>query len=272
MAPTPFTRLQTDEEREPTVDDLREIIGGEPCSDRPLSANDNLGLGRGAFIKPWIHANLGEAGAHEWKGSLIADWNTWIVPASLLMTCAFSFEHVVEEESLEARWLAHTEFAWMEEWLRVVIAHAYTLSMACSGLIALKSINDYAQKVLLAVHTPAKLLPQMLAIERHFEVIERRDGGPPWTRRVLHYVGVKSGAGAYRQSIGLLGVGLTCSALLRSGPSYALLIAIPFYIIISEMYYEGYTAFTGPLDRAGKSLEAAAKPRTAEEPGQRSKE
>ena len=68
----------------------------------------------------------------------------------------------------------------------------------------------------------------------------------PHYRRLLQASGVGDGASAYRQAIDLLGLGLACSTFLSSGISFALLVALPFYLFSRDMRFENKISFTCP--------------------------
>ena len=247
----------TEDFREPTTEELRRLLAAA-ASPRKLQQQDTAGLGKGAFIEPWV--TYGEE-AEAWKRSLVEDWKLWIVPSSLLMTVAFGLISDIDDDMLAPR-----HGYPYEETFRWAIAHVYFFSMAASGLIALKAINEYMQKILLVEHTPSAILPQVLALERHFEHKEESKT-LPLARRIVQWLRVKDKASAYRQSIGCLGTGICCGVFLRSGPSYAFMIALPFVVLTQDMRHEGYLAFTGPWARLNAVLEEIR--RTANEPTNR---
>ncbi len=242
----------------PTKDELHGLLQDIQQADSParrLTQNDSKGLGRGSFYKPWVAAN---ADANEWKASLIEDWKAWIVPASLLMTVSFSMVFHLEDEMIHPSDLDNSA----KDWMQYIIAHVYIVCMSSSAMLALKSINDNSQKILFAVHTPASLLPQAKAYERSY-----KDHQPiPWSRWLLHKLtGGVEGAKAYKLSIDLLWIGLSCGAFLRYGVSFALVIAVPLWVISIDMRYEGNHSFMHPWNSFVEELVSAE--RGAAKPG-----
>jgi len=244
----------------PTGSSSLEQLLDLPNESRHLYTSDEEGLGRGAFVKPYILAGCGSEASARWKESLILDWQQWLVPSSLLMTVSFAMvvgfeidEHLINETHQGG--LLNEE---VERTLRYLIAHVYLFCMVSSAMLALKAINDYANKVLFAVHFPSKVLAQAKAFERNFKAEKEKE--EPRIRRVLRYCGVTDqGSRSYGQSIKLLGIGLTCGMFLRSGPTYALTLAVPFFLFQEDMRYESHVSFGGPYGGFLEKLEQAHK-------------
>jgi hypothetical protein len=216
---------------------------------RPLTEADLDGQSPGAFLKPWLQARVGVQGAEAWKQSQIEDWKTWIVPASLLMTVSFSLIAEFDDILIEPQ---HGYLG--EAFVRWVVAHVYLFCMASSAMLALKSINDYAMKILFSVHLPATLLPQARAYERAFKARQP----VPWCSRLLTAIGVEPNARSYKLSIDLLAVGLTCAIFLRFGASFALVTAAPLFVVSRDMRHHGHAGFIDPWTAFVEKVDTAA--------------
>jgi len=146
----------------PTGSSSLEQLLDLPNESRHLYTSDEEGLGRGAFVKPYILAGCGSEASARWKESLILDWQQWLVPSSLLMTVSFAMvvgfeidEHLINETHQGG--LLNEE---VERTLRYLIAHVYLFCMVSSAMLALKAINDYANKVLLRCTFHPRSLPK----------------------------------------------------------------------------------------------------------------
>lgn len=137
-----------------------QIITTQPISTRGLNDKDvELGAEK---IEPWIVANLGDDGATQYKNARLAHAQTWVIPASLLMTVSFGFMFMVTREEIAAT----PDGIPYEGIVRSVVGHLYVLCMALSAVQALRCVNHYSQYQLGLNNTPAKLVP-------FYEIIKR---------------------------------------------------------------------------------------------------
>lgn len=249
MFTSKYHRLTEDELREQNGAEIIEAalraLEEDATATLRMTSDNTKHLGKGSFHKGWTLGDMGEKASEQWKEGLMRDWSTWLVPASLLMTVAFTHVFLLSPDVIYTTPLG---FGTPELYFRTVVAHLFFFSLISSGLLSLKSINDNSQKILFCTHTPSSLLPAARAFEKHYkDLLEKKHNDKmPLSRRILDALEIKEGAAAYKQSIDLLGVGFTCGLYLLVGASYLLTAALPFAVITSSMRHQGSISFLGP--------------------------
>ncbi len=188
----------------------------------PVSLAQEM-MGTGVICALWAEAGA----AAEWKQARMSHQMAWQLPATLVMSVAFSSLFVLpkpDEMNAVVHWSSnssstpHGEVAvQICNWL---VAHVYVASMMLSGLLSIKSINDFLQDYLAFSNTPAHLLPQYISFRKEWQK-ER----PCKLSHAKRWMRVPSYCGALWASIRYLLIGFLCGVYLLYGSSYAV---VPF--------------------------------------------
>ena len=202
---------------------------------------------------PWSCSDLGDEGAREWKEARIRDMSAWVLPATLLMTVSFALVHALDADSISATPHGYP----YEVPFRRCVSYVYIFATATSGMLALKSINDHTQSILLFINTPAPLCPQLHHFARHeFDLRqepEKEWWRPPdwkiWLSSFMHsrlFPKLVHGSETFYVAVDFLCVGLLCGTFLKYGIMYSIFIAVPMFIIDIDLRVQSSQRFTGP--------------------------
>jgi hypothetical protein len=177
---------------------------------------------KGKFAKVWLAAN---SSVRDYKEAREKDFHVWILASALVMTVAFS----------SAIALAARRDSSEGQWWKALLLWLAILSLAASGFLALKCINDFFLYYLLSVNTPPRFYDH---VNRHILYDERSCGVPqtskyvsfeckehaerPWSTAVLDTLGVKSHHVVFYQSIWMLGASLVLVCTYRCNRLYPL--------------------------------------------------
>ena len=197
------------------------------------------------MIEPWVHGNVGEEGAQEYKQAALGSISFWMMPATLLMTVSFSLIFGISIEEIQS-----TPHGFPHEALvRAAAGHAYQVLMATSALLALRCINTYSLYNITVCNTPANFVPHIRSAQLEVrnaalatwempdwdDAALQRLRAVSWPLRLLEWLGVPDRFLAFYAAVDCLDAALCLGAYLKYGISNAVVLAPLFYVVGQEL-------------------------------------
>jgi len=122
-----------------------------------------------------------EETAEAWKQARLSHYMAWQIPATLVMSVAFSLLLCLPPPAdINAAVVAASECVQIfnatrecesPSWVQIfnaIVGHLYVVCMSVSGLMAIKSINDFMNDYLALVNMPASHVPSFIEFRTRF--------------------------------------------------------------------------------------------------------
>eukprot|EP00854_Cymbomonas_tetramitiformis_P025234 gene25234-30801_t len=203
-----------------------------PAADR-YKTNDETSLATEAMKAADIDALWCMMGAEKYKVARMNYQLAWQIPATLVMSIAFSCILVLPkpDEINAVVQSSSTPGEKAEQRWRAFVAHLYVASMMLSGLLSIKSINDFLQDYLAHTDTPDIYLPEFIKYRK-----EWKDDKPCSIDIMKRWLRIPNYCHALWSSIRYLILGFLCAIYLLYGWSY--LIAPSIFAVFYCVEYQ----------------------------------